>query len=94
MSLLLETETVTNIQNQGKRNEGTIKWKILYIQAKNYPNGVVLERAFIWGSFQRLSPLQKLSFSKVDTRPGLSNFFLRILHLIALQYVKFSSVKL
>ena len=42
-SSLLEAETVTNIQNQGKRNEGTIKWKILYIQAKNYPNGVVLE---------------------------------------------------
>ena len=28
----------------------------------------VLERAFIWGRFQRFSPLQKLSFSKVDTK--------------------------
>ena len=44
----------------------------------------VLERAFIWGRFQRLSPLQKLSFPKVDTRQGLSNYFLRVLHLIEL----------
>ena len=44
----------------------------------------VLERAFIWGRFQRLSPLQKLSFPKVDTRQGLRNYFLRVLHLIEL----------
>ena len=28
----------------------------------------VLERAFIWGRFQRFSRLQKLSFSKVHTK--------------------------
>ena len=44
----------------------------------------LLERAFIWGRFQRVSPLQKLSFPKVDTRQGLSDFFLRVLHLIEL----------
>ena len=27
----LETETMTKIQNQGKRNEGTIKLKMLYL---------------------------------------------------------------
>ena len=43
-----------------------------------------LERAFIWGRFQRLSPLENLSFPKVDTRQGLRNFFLRVLHLIEL----------
>ena len=57
----------------------------------------VLERAFIWGRFQRFSPLQKLSFSKVDTKfPkdriwAISSY--PVLHLIELQYVKFSSVK-
>ena len=56
-------------QNQGKRKvEGTINWKILCLWAKNSSNGVVLERTFIWWRFQRLSPLQKLSFSQVDTR--------------------------
>ena len=31
---LLETETVTKIQNQGKRNEGTITWELCTIQQR------------------------------------------------------------
>ena len=42
---LLETETVTKIQNQGKRNKGTIKW--------NSPNGVVLAGELLSGAVFR-----------------------------------------
>ena len=31
---LLETETVTKIQNQEKRNEGTITWKLCIIKQR------------------------------------------------------------
>ena len=55
----------------------------------------LLERAFIWGRFQRFSRLKVIIFQssyEVTERSDLSNFFL--LYLIVLQYVRFSLVKL
>ena len=78
----------------GKQKRRDDYVETLYHYATNSPNGVALERTFFWCRFQRHSLLQKLSsWYEVSEISDLTNFsiFLRILHLIELQYVKFCS---
>ena len=57
--LLLETETVTKIQNQEKRNEGTITWKLCTIKQRILLIGLH-QSDFFLGSFSETFAVTKV----------------------------------